>query len=72
MLWRLFQSQEIIKPSGVGGQRFLDLLNQLLQWDPARRITPEDALQHAFFHVTIDDEGSNSILKRSSSNNKHH
>mgnify|MGYP001507595094 CR=1 FL=1 len=29
-------------------QLLIDLLHRMLEWDPSKRITPLDALQHAF------------------------
>ncbi|SGY47115.1 BQ5605_C001g00497 [Microbotryum silenes-dioicae] len=35
---------------------FIDLLRQLLQWDPAHRIEVKDALKHPFLTVEIKDD----------------
>lgn len=33
-----------------------DLLRQMLRWDPAKRVSAQDALQHSFLrHLTIQD-----------------
>jgi hypothetical protein len=34
---------------------FLDLLQRMLEYDPAQRIKPAEALQHRFFHALKDD-----------------
>jgi serine/threonine-protein kinase PRP4 len=34
-------------------QQLRDLIEQCLLIDPARRITPEDALKHPFIHDTV-------------------
>lgn len=42
--------------------RFEDLLNKLLEWDPAKRMTPKEALAHPFLRLkpSIGDMSSNS------------
>lgn len=32
--------------------RFVNLLERMLEYDPAKRITPHEALQHAFFRTS--------------------
>ncbi|ORY98791.1 kinase-like domain-containing protein [Syncephalastrum racemosum] len=36
---------------------FVDLLQQMLTYDPAKRITARDALRHSFFHIDFDAHG---------------
>ena len=48
----------------IGNQRFLDLLSKLLQWDPALRIRPEEAISHPFFNVKFDDDGNRNANDR--------
>ncbi|KAM0754655.1 kinase-like protein, partial [Meredithblackwellia eburnea MCA 4105] len=40
-----------LAPESIAQNRFLDLLERLLQWEPERRISIKDALNHPFFQV---------------------
>ncbi|KAJ3098913.1 Dual specificity tyrosine-phosphorylation-regulated kinase 1A [Phlyctochytrium planicorne] len=41
--------------------RFTDLIERMLQFDPTKRMTPTDALQHPFFK-SVSDHSSNTYL----------
>ncbi|KAI8842138.1 dynein heavy chain and region D6 of dynein motor-domain-containing protein [Chytridium lagenaria] len=43
--------------------RFVDLVDKMLQYDPKKRITPDEALQHSFFR-TVADGAVNTQLTR--------
>ncbi|KAI8377781.1 kinase-like domain-containing protein [Radiomyces spectabilis] len=48
---------KIITPPSTLNRYFLDLLQKMLVYDPAQRITAREALRHPFFHVSVDDQG---------------
>ncbi|TDL16986.1 kinase-like protein [Rickenella mellea] len=48
--------KELIPPKDAVNQQFLDLLKQLLGYDPAQRISVRDALQHPYFMLDIPME----------------
>ncbi|GAB5591468.1 serine threonine protein kinase CMGC group [Umbelopsis nana] len=49
--------QEIIPPSSNLNRHLLELLQRLLMYDPADRISAHEALKHPFFHVQLDENG---------------
>lgn len=49
--------QEIIPPSSNLNRQLLELLQKLLVYDPADRISAHEALKHPFFHVQLDEHG---------------
>ncbi|KAJ2963440.1 hypothetical protein NQZ79_g1488 [Umbelopsis isabellina] len=49
--------QEIIPPSSNLNRQLLELLQKLLMYDPADRISAHEALKHPFFHVQLDEHG---------------
>ncbi|XP_019748750.1 dual specificity tyrosine-phosphorylation-regulated kinase 4-like [Hippocampus comes] len=51
--WRLMLKPEVGEPVELEDRKaFVDLLKCLLQMDPERRITPEDALKHPFLTMS--------------------
>jgi dual-specificity kinase len=59
-------SQEIIPPSNAFLRSFLDLLKKIFVYDPAKRITAKEALQHHWFKelATPDDGTEAAKIKR--------
>jgi dual-specificity kinase len=53
----IYFKQEIIPPSTNLNRHLLELLQKLLMYDPADRISAHEALKHPFFHVQLDDHG---------------
>jgi len=41
--------------------KFIDVIQRMLEYDPAKRITPHEALMHPFFHVSTTEEIHRSI-----------
>lgn len=56
---KLIQTQEII-PSKSNNflKHFLDLLQKIFVYDPARRITAKEALNHPWFQEPVRDDGT--------------
>lgn len=50
--------QEIVPPKNAFMTDFLDLLRRTFDYDPTRRITAEEALQHSWFQTHFPDETS--------------
>lgn len=53
---RLLRRQDIIPPTDQVNKLFLNLVQKLLAFDPAQRITVRDALSHPYFSVSIPEE----------------
>jgi dual-specificity kinase len=48
--------QETIAPTSEFNRKFLDLLEKIFVYDPAKRITAKQALRHPWFkEISIDD-----------------
>ncbi|KAJ7593533.1 CMGC/CLK protein kinase [Mycena floridula] len=47
---------DVIQPTDLINRHFLNLVQKLLIFDPAQRITVKEALNHPFFSVTIPNE----------------
>ena len=50
--------QEIIPPHTEFNRQFLDLLRRIFVYDPKKRISAKEALQHAWFRETLQDDGT--------------
>ncbi|GJN87510.1 hypothetical protein Rhopal_000459-T1 [Rhodotorula paludigena] len=50
--------RDIIAPTDIAGQRFYELCEGLLRWDPVKRLNVDQALKHPFFSDVIHDEGN--------------
>ncbi|TDL16991.1 hypothetical protein BD410DRAFT_843992 [Rickenella mellea] len=48
--------QELIPPKDAVNQHFSDLVDRLLAFDPAQRISVRDALEHPYFMLNIPME----------------
>jgi dual-specificity kinase len=48
--------QDVIPPTDVINRQFLNLVQKLLTFDPAQRITVRDALNHPYFSLSIPNE----------------
>ena len=48
--------QDVIPPTDVINRQFLNLVQRLLTFDPAQRITVRDALSHPYFSLSIPNE----------------
>lgn len=46
---------EIIAPTDVVNERFLDLVRKLLMFDPTERVVVRDALNHSYLQLSIQD-----------------
>jgi dual-specificity kinase len=49
-------AQEIIPVTDHINRTFLDLVRRLLEFDPNKRISVRDALQHPYFSLSIPEE----------------
>ncbi|KAF1980016.1 kinase-like protein [Bimuria novae-zelandiae CBS 107.79] len=49
---------ETIPPHTEFNRKFLDLLKRIFVYDPKKRITAKDALQHPWFQETLMDDGT--------------
>ena len=54
----LTQHQDIIPPTTDFNKAFLDLLRKIFVYDPKKRITAKEALQHKWFQESITDDGT--------------
>jgi dual-specificity kinase len=54
----LTNGQDIIPASNSFLKHFLDLLEKMFVYDPARRITAKEALQHPWFRERARDDGT--------------
>ena len=45
--------QKIIPPTGEEHVLLCDLVEKMMRWDPAERLTAEEALAHKFFKLTV-------------------
>ena len=50
---------EASSTAGTPGQQGLDLLSKLLEWDPTKRLTAQDALQHPYFSANGEKVSAN-------------
>lgn len=50
--------QEIIPATTEFNHQFLDLLRRIFVYDPAKRITAKEALQHQWFKEKSTDDGT--------------
>lgn len=51
-------SKECILPHTEFNRKFLDLLKKIFVYDPKKRITAKEALQHPWFQETLLDDGT--------------
>ncbi|KAK4976566.1 serine threonine protein kinase CMGC group, partial [Elasticomyces elasticus] len=49
---------ETIPPTTPFNRAFIDLLKKIFVYDPKRRITAKQALQHPWFREHLDDDGT--------------
>jgi dual-specificity kinase len=49
---------ETIPPTNNFNRQFLDLLRKIFIYDPKKRITAREALQHPWFEELVDDDGT--------------
>lgn len=52
--------EELVPPVDLFHNHFLDLLKQIFVYNPSKRITARDALNHPWFQEVCYDEGTNS------------
>jgi dual-specificity kinase len=50
--------QETIPPHTAFNRQFLDLLKRIFVYDPKKRITAKEALQHPWFKESLMDDGT--------------
>jgi dual-specificity kinase len=50
--------QDTIPPNTTFNRQFLDLLRKIFVYDPAKRITAKEALQHPWFKEISTDDGT--------------
>ncbi|KAI9672257.1 MAG: dual specificity protein kinase kns1 [Alyxoria varia] len=55
---------ETIPPNGNFNKQFLDLLAKIFVYDPKKRITAKQALNHPWFKETLQDDGTEAIKIR--------
>ncbi|KAG6864367.1 hypothetical protein C0991_010161 [Blastosporella zonata] len=48
--------QDVIPPIDIFNRQFSNLVQRLLQFDPAQRITVRDALNHPYFSLDIPED----------------
>ncbi|KAG6909970.1 hypothetical protein DXG01_014239 [Tephrocybe rancida] len=48
--------QDVIPPTDIFNRQFLNLVQRLLHFDPAQRITVRDALSHPYFALSIPED----------------
>ena len=48
--------QDVIPPHDLVNRHFLNLVQKLLTFDPAQRITVREALNHPYFSLSISNE----------------
>jgi dual-specificity kinase len=48
----------MIRPDTELTRELLDLLGRIFVYDPARRITPDEALQHRYFRISASEDDS--------------
>lgn len=56
--------QEIIPPHTDFNVQFLDLLKKIFVYDPSKRITAKQALNHPWFSQRIEDDGTEALKIR--------
>lgn len=56
--------QETIPPQTDFNKQFLDLLRRIFVYDPKKRITAQQALQHPWFQETMQDDGTEALKIR--------
>jgi len=52
----LIPLQDVIPPTDIVNRQFLNLVQKLLTFDPAQRITVREALSHPYFSLSIPNE----------------
>lgn len=50
--------EDIIPPHNDFNRQFLDFLRRIFVYDPKKRITAREALQHPWFHELLEDDGT--------------
>jgi len=57
-------AQEIIPDQTQFNRQFLDLLRRIFVYDPKKRITAKEALQHPWFREHFEDDGTEAVKIR--------
>lgn len=50
--------EETIPPTNEFNRQFLDLLRRIFVYDPKKRITARQALEHRWFEELVEDDGT--------------
>ncbi|KAG8529008.1 uncharacterized protein KY384_006697 [Bacidia gigantensis] len=56
--------KDVITPTNPFQTNFLDLLRRIFVYDPKRRITAKEALEHPWFQENIRDDGTEALKLR--------
>ena len=56
--------QEFIPPTTPFNTQFLQLLKRIFVYDPKRRITAKEALNHQWFKEVVRDDGTEALKLR--------
>jgi len=56
--------QDTIPPHNEFNLQFLDLLKRIFVYDPSKRITAKEALNHPWFTQRIEDDGTEALKIR--------
>ena len=59
-----FSLQNIIAPITPFNEAFLDLLKRIFVYDPKRRISAKEALNHPWFREQVRDDGTEALKLR--------
>ena len=57
-------TQETIPPINSFNKQFLDLLKQIFVYDPKKRLTAKQALNHPWFREALQDDGTEALKIR--------